>query len=112
MAQPMIFSVRLFIPSISSIFLSFPSFPLRGSVALWLNPTESGKSPVHGDHDAGDESRGGRQQPQCRAYQIARLAEAPHRRVRDDAPSALGRLTRLFIDQQASVLLCDEEAGR
>src|SRR5262245_8690923 len=109
MAQPMIFSVSLFISAISSIFLSFP---LCGSVALWLNPTKSGKSPVHGNHNAGDESRGGRQQPQRRADQIVRLAEATHRRMRDDAPPAFGHLAGLFIDQQASVLLGDEEAGR
>src|SRR5262249_38837728 len=77
-----------------------------------LNPTKGGKSSVHGDHDAGDESRGGRHQPQCRADQIVRLAEATHRGVRNDAPPALGRLARLFIDQQASVLLGDEEPGR
>ena len=78
-----------------------------------------GKPSVDGHDDAGDEARGVAGKPERDADQFIRLAESSHGRMIDDLLSArrqrkvsvfAGR--RVHIEQQRSILVTDEEAGR
>ncbi len=77
---------------------------------LRLNTTVGRESTVNRDDDAGDEAGGIGGQPDCRADQFVRFAEASHGRVVDDLPAARGQAV-VGVEQQGAVLFADEEAG-
>src|SRR5919205_1538907 len=92
--------------------VSEPPAVAGGSDLYVLNPAEGREAAVNRNHDAGDEAGRGREEPQKRPQQVLGLAEAAHRRVRDDGLPALRERAGLLVRQQEAVLLRQEEAGR
>src|SRR5690606_20058913 len=83
-----------------------PDFNYKSDAAV------GAEAAVDGDDDARDEARGVGREPEHRAKQVIRLAEAVHRRVGDDLLAARGEISGFLVYQQIAVLFSQEKAGR
>src|SRR5689334_6711812 len=86
--------------------LSEPPSSLRLSYAR-----ERAEAAVDRHHGAGDEARGRAAEPEQRRHQVAGLAEAACGCVLENVPAA-GRQPAGFVEEEAAVLLGEEEARR
>src|ERR1035438_7277626 len=96
----------------SFVFLLLTLCPSRGQQSTRRSDAAKGaKAAIDSDDLAGNEARAFiAQQPEQRAEQIFRLAEAPLRGVRVDRVAARSQGT-VGLGEQAAVLVGEEEAG-
>src|ERR1700683_3871577 len=73
-----------------------------------LDAAVGGEAAIDGNHDAGNELRRRRKQPENRSKQILGLAEARHGRMPDDQFAARSQAACLLIRKQEAILICQE----